>query len=81
MPVSIIFNQIAVNAISGNGTVATGQNNQEDWSVQGKVNMAAGQQIGLSAITGNLNIICDNDLVDAPINTPDIMSPQPNVQF
>lgn len=81
MPVSIIFNQIAVNTINQNSSVATGQNNQMDWSFQGKKNLAAGQQFGLAAVTGNLNINFDNDLVDTPINTPEVINPQPNIQY
>lgn len=81
MPISIIFNQIAVNTVNQNSSVSTGQNNQADWSFQGKNNLAAGQQFGLAAATGNLNINFDNDLVDTPINTPELNSPQPNIQY
>lgn len=81
MPVSIVFNQIAVNAVSVNSSVSTGQNNQPDWAFQGKNNIAAGQQIGLAALNGNFNAIFDNDVMDVPINAADLINPQPNVQY
>lgn len=81
MPVSIVFNQILANTLNINSTIASGQNNQADWSFQGKNNFAAGQPIGLAAFNGNLNIVIDNDVVDVPINAQEINNPQPNVQM
>lgn len=81
MPVSIVFNQIAVNAVSTNASVATGQNNQQDWAFQGKNNLGLGQQIGLSAVTGNFSALNDNDLVDVPVNANELVNPQPSIQL
>ncbi|RBW69108.1 hypothetical protein [Bacillus taeanensis] len=81
MPVSVVFNQIAVNAINENATIATGQNNQQDWSWQGKNNFAAGVPIGFVVATNNLNTVIDNDLFDTPIFSPNIVNPQPTIQY
>ncbi len=81
MPISIIINQINVNNVSENATVTTGQNNQADWSWQGKNNMAAGTNNGINSMGGNLNILSDNDALDNPINNPNVVNPQPNIQY
>lgn len=80
MPLSIVFNQIAVNAVSTNSSVATGQNNQSDWAFQGKNNLGMGQQIGLAAVTGNFSALNDNDFVDVPVNANEVVNPQSNFQ-
>ena len=80
MPFAIVFNQINVNSVSQTSAISTGQNSMADWSVQGKLNLAAGMQVGLVAITGNLNVIIDNDLVDTPVNSSELSNPQPTVQ-
>lgn len=81
MPVSVVFNQIAVNAINDNSTIATGQNNQSDWAWQGKNNFVAGMPIGFVINTNNFNTLIDNDLFDATMNSPEINNPQPNIQY
>ncbi|MFZ0370208.1 MAG: hypothetical protein WAM07_11510 [Halobacillus sp.] len=81
MPVSIVFNQIAVNALNDNATISTGQNNQADWSWQGKNNNAAGIPVGIIIATSNVNTIFDNDVIDVPVTNPEISNPQPNVQY
>lgn len=81
MPVSIVFNQILANTLNVNSTIANGQNYQADWSFQGKNVFAAGQQIGLAAFTGNLNVVFDNDVVDVPVNAQEVNNPQPNIQM
>lgn len=81
MPVSVVFNQIAVNAINDNSTIATGQNNQSDWSWQGKNNYSAGLPIGFVIAINNFNNLIDNDVVDTPVTNPEISNPQPNVQY
>lgn len=80
MPFAIIFNQIAVNTQSNNSAISTGQNNLQGWTIQGKSNLAAGQQNGLSAVAGNLNVIVDNDFIDVPLNASELNNPLPNVQ-
>ncbi|QFT88590.1 hypothetical protein FIU87_08045 [Bacillus sp. THAF10] len=81
MPVSIIFNQINVNSISQSSAVATGQNNQPDWTTQGKLNMGNGIEIGIVAVTNVCNVVFDPDGVDTPIANPEINNPQPTAQF
>ncbi|WLD93299.1 hypothetical protein [Alkalihalobacillus sp. AL-G] len=81
MPVSVVFNQIAVNAINENGSIATGQNNQQDWNWQGKNNLAAGTPIGFVIAINNFNTIIDNDLIDTPSTNPEVVNPQPNIQY
>ncbi|MBM7621542.1 hypothetical protein JOC95_003431 [Bacillus tianshenii] len=81
MPVSIIFNQINVNSISQSSAVSTGQNNQPDWSTQGKINMGNGIEIGVVGINGIFNVIIDTDGVDTTISNPELNNPQPTAQF
>ncbi|SFF76943.1 hypothetical protein SAMN05216353_108109 [Halobacillus alkaliphilus] len=81
MPVSVVFNQIAVNALNDNSTISTGQNNQPDWTWQGKNNNAAGTPVGFMIATNNVNTVFDNDFVDLPLNNPTVNNPQPNVQY
>ena len=81
LPVSIIFNQINVNSISQSSAVATGQNNQPDWSTQGKINMGNGIEIGAVAVTNVCNVVFDADGVDTSIANPELNNPQPTAQF
>ncbi|ELK49078.1 hypothetical protein QRD89_16805 [Halobacillus sp. ACCC02827] len=81
MPVSVVFNQIAVNALNENGTITTGQNNQPDWTWQGKNNNAAGITVGFFIAANNVNTIFDNDVTDSPFFVPTANNPQPNVQY
>ncbi|WP_261131309.1 hypothetical protein [Bacillus sp. Marseille-Q3570] len=81
MPVSVVFNQIAVNAVNENGTISTGQNNQQDWNWQGKNNFAAGMPIGFVFAINNFNTLFDNDLIDTPSSNPEAVTPQPNIQY
>ncbi|KGX93759.1 hypothetical protein N781_00715 [Pontibacillus halophilus JSM 076056 = DSM 19796] len=81
MPVSVVFNQIAVNAVTDNSTITTGQSNQPDWSWSGKNNFAAGMNIGVVIATGNINTIFDPDFVDTAVSNPEINNPQPTVQY
>ncbi|WP_223700492.1 hypothetical protein [Sutcliffiella deserti] len=81
MPVSIIFNQINVNSLSKTSAIITGQNNQPDWSTQGKINMGNGIEIGVVAVTGLFNVVIDADGVDTTISNPELINPQPNAQF
>ncbi|NLP53148.1 hypothetical protein [Bacillus sp. RO1] len=81
MPVSIIFNQINVNSISQSSAVVTGQNNQPDWSTQGKINIGNGIEIGAVAVTNICSIVFDADGVDTSISSPEINNPQPTAQF
>ncbi|WP_082232769.1 hypothetical protein [Halobacillus massiliensis] len=81
MPVSVVFNQIAVNSINENATISTGQNNQQDWNWQGKNNFAAGMPIGFFIALNNLNVLYDNDVIDTPSFNPEYGNPLPNIQY
>ncbi|WLR46493.1 hypothetical protein LC065_13035 [Halobacillus litoralis] len=81
MPLSLVFNQIVVNALNENGTIATGQVNQPDWTWQGKNNNAAGITVGFFVAANTINNLIDNDVADANTSNPEVSNPQPNVQY
>ncbi|WP_096439344.1 hypothetical protein [Alteribacter populi] len=81
MPVSVIFNQINVNSVGPNSSIASGQNNQVDWALEGKVLLAGGIQVGAVFNTNVVNTIIDPDGIDMPFNQPEIVNPIPNIQF
>ncbi|WJE16893.1 hypothetical protein QRD89_05980 [Halobacillus sp. ACCC02827] len=81
MPLSLVFNQIAVNATNENSTIATGQVNQPDWTWQGKNNNAAGITVGFFVSNNTFNTLIDNDINDANTANPELSNPQPNIQW
>ena len=81
MPVSVIFNQINTNSLSKNSSINNGQNNQPDWTFQAKFNYGIGMTVGINNIVGNGNFNIDCDGVDQPITNPELINPQPNIQF
>ncbi|TMW70708.1 hypothetical protein [Alteribacter natronophilus] len=81
MPVSVIFNQINVNSIGPNSSVTTGQNNQVDWALEGKVIIAGGIQVGAVFNTNVINNAIDCDGIDQAWYQPEIANPIPNFQF
>ncbi|MCP3738979.1 hypothetical protein [Rossellomorea sp. BNER] len=81
MPVSIVFNQINVNSVQFGSTVATGQNNLEDWNTQGKGNLGNGIETGIIYKIGISNVVIDTDGIDTSIAQPEMINPQPNIQF
>lgn len=81
MPVSVIMNQINVNKVGENGSVATGQNDLSDWALQGKFNIANGIQTGIFLSTQPINLQLDNDLVDSLITQPQLSAPTNSVQI
>lgn len=77
MPATIIFNQINVNSVKNNSTVATGQNSQIDWSTQGKSILGLGSAAGVIFTANNLNVINDQDVMDTYVNENELNNPQP----
>ncbi|MFD2682079.1 hypothetical protein [Bacillus seohaeanensis] len=81
MPVSIVFNQVNVNSVQNGSTISTGQNNLEDWNTQGKCNFGYGLSTGIITNAGISNVIIDPDGIDGTITQPEMINPQPNIQF
>lgn len=73
MAFPIIFNAIIVNGQETNGTVSIGENQQDGWSAHAKQNIGIGMLFGLNNTLNILNIINDNDIIDAPISDNDIV--------
>lgn len=68
IPITLIkFDKINVNALNRNSTVAIGENMQPHWETFNKQNYGVGFFSGENVIGKNLNIIKDNDIIDAPI--------------
>lgn len=66
----IQFDSICINSIWANSGTFTGDNLQVNWTTQYKENSALGQVAGdYNMIVQNINIVYDNDLVDAPFTT------------
>ncbi|UCZ53976.1 hypothetical protein LGQ02_04110 [Bacillus shivajii] len=81
MPVSVVFNQINVNSVGPNSSIASGQNNQVDWALEGKVLMSGGIQVGVTFNTNVVNTVIDPDGFDLFQIQPEFANPIPNVQF
>lgn len=73
LALQINFIAINVNTLNRDSTVAVGENNQPGWSSHSKNNYGTGMLFGFSVTTNTINNIYDPDLVDAPINDPDIV--------
>ncbi|MBM7643861.1 hypothetical protein JOD45_000052 [Scopulibacillus daqui] len=71
MAVNINFGAINVNAMTRDGTVSVGENNQTGWSAHGKQNIGNGFFYGMNFTTNSMNNIIDNDIVDDPVNDQD----------
>ncbi|MEW9699904.1 spore germination protein [Paenibacillus sp. SI8] len=71
MPSSIVFNMINVNSINTNASIGIGENAQSSWDSHSKNNYGTGQFIGNTISSNIVNLICDNDFIDAPINDQD----------
>ncbi|MGL4821333.1 MAG: hypothetical protein ACRC5C_15385 [Bacilli bacterium] len=81
MPVSIIFNQINVNSVEQTAGVNTGQNNNNEWSFQGKTNSGMSFFIGMNVCCNIVNMILDPDVIDLPVTQPEIINPQISSQL
>ncbi|MDQ0253586.1 hypothetical protein J2S74_000958 [Evansella vedderi] len=72
MAVVINFLAINVNSQSNNSGVFIGSNNQVGWDSHSKFSYGNGQFLGMNGTINNLNILMDQDIIDAPINDQDI---------
>lgn len=80
MPVSVIFNAINVVSMSANSLIASGQNSQQDWNSQGKINSGNGISVN-ALVLACVNTVLDQDLIDNPITQPENINPQPTTQI
>ncbi|MFC3772659.1 hypothetical protein [Paenibacillus sp. GCM10012303] len=68
------FDRIVVNVMETNSGVFIGTNLQYAWSSHSKTNASI---TGISGdhheITGNINVIYDNDMIDTPIDDRDVI--------
>ncbi len=65
------FDEIKVNSLSTNSTVAVGENGQNNWSAHAKNNMGQGRMSGINFNKNNRNALVDNDSIDTPIDDKD----------
>lgn len=63
----IHFNEVNVNALNRNCSIAIGENDQTNWTSHNKNNYGNGILSGKNLAGRNLNIIRDDDVIDAPI--------------
>jgi hypothetical protein len=69
----IQFDSINVNVIESNSGIFIGTNYQFCWNSHSKKNIAFGELSGHSnIIQQNMNLLCDNDLIDTPIDDRDL---------
>lgn len=68
IPITLIkFDKITVNTLNRNSTIAIGENMQTHWETFNKQNYGIGFFSGENVVGKNLNIIQDEDFIDAPI--------------
>jgi hypothetical protein len=77
LAVTINFISINVNTLDTDATISVGENNQGGWDAHSKNTFGSGMFFGNTFNSYNLNVIPDNDIIDAPINDQDI---KPSVQ-
>lgn len=69
------FERMYVNSIANAGGVFVGANTQHGWSSHEKENEGLGIIFGnLNSIHENINVLLDNDMIDAPITDPDLIT-------
>jgi hypothetical protein len=67
------FDRIMVNSIGTSAGVFIGTNLQYGWSSHNKSNSNISDISGTgNTFTRNVNVICDNDLIDTPIDDRDV---------
>lgn len=72
MAVIFKFGSINVNAMETDAAILVGENTASGWDSHQKQSTNIGFVIGaLNAFPANLNILSDNDGIDAPINDQD----------
>jgi hypothetical protein len=69
---NIIFNKIDVNTIDTASGIFIGTNHAHGWSSHNKNNSGLGTANN-TVISGNLNMVHDNDIVDSPIDDRDVI--------
>lgn len=65
------FQDINVNTLINNSSVAIGENNMYGWSGHSKRNFGNGKFSGTNVTNNNHNHLEDNDYIDTPINDQD----------
>lgn len=73
---AINFDSIDAIAVTGNSSIAIGENSQNGCDSHNKTNSGNGSFVGSTLAQGNINLLVDNDLIDSPINDQDF---KPNV--
>jgi hypothetical protein len=82
MAVNIILPQVVINTANRNAGVAIGENNQPNWHSHQKTNFGVGALFAINNIViGNVDVIFDNDIIDAPISEVDPTQTAQNQQF
>lgn len=81
MNVSVSFQQININQMEANSTIANGENNLQGWNWQGKYNFGNGITTGVNYIIKNVNTVYDQDIIDQNFNNTQQNNPQPNIQM
>jgi hypothetical protein len=71
MAISINFVSINVNTLDTDATISVGENNQAGWDAHSKNTFGNGMFFGINLTPNNLNVITDNDVIDAPISDQD----------
>ncbi len=68
MAVNIILPQVFMNTANRNSGIAIGENQQTNWHSHQKTNFGVGALFAINNIVvGNIDLIMDNDVIDAPI--------------
>lgn len=65
--ININFNEIKVDLLDTNSTISIGESTQSGWASQIKGNLGNGQFIGDNVLADSLNVIKDDDIIDAPV--------------
>lgn len=82
MAVNIILPQVVINTANRNAGVAIGENNQPSWHSHQKTNFGVGALFAINNIViGNVDVIFDNDIIDAPISEVDPTQTAQNQQL
>ncbi len=65
--IDINFNEIKVDSLNTNATISIGESTQSGWATQKKSNLGNGHFIGDNILADSLNVVKDDDIVDAPV--------------
>lgn len=66
--ISFAAGAVNVNTLNRGSTISVGEVSQTGWSQNGKINYGNGQLFGCNLEFGFLTNLCDNDILDSPIN-------------